>query len=454
MFKKILIANRGEIAVRIIRACLELGIKTVAIYSEADKDSLHVKLADETYCIGPASPSQSYLNIPSIISVAEVAGADAIHPGYGFLAENAKFAEICASHNIKFIGPSVEAMKKMGDKVTARDTVSKAGVPLVPGSKGTISDEKEALKLASKIGYPIAIKATAGGGGKGLRIARSEADFKQLFKTARTEAEAAFGNPEVYIEKFVEEPRHVEFQILADSKGNVIHLGERDCSIQRRYQKLVEESPSPALNDKLRRKMGDAAVKAAKAVKYESAGTIEFLLDSKGHFYFMEMNTRVQVEHPVTEMVTNIDIVKEQIKIAAGEQLKFRQGDIKICGHAIECRINAEDSNRDFLPCPGEVHLYLPPGGPGVRVDSHVYPGYKVLPHYDSLIAKLIAWGNSRDEAIQRMERALDEFVIDGVETTIPFHHKVMNNQAFREGKASTKFIEEHFNSGKDKSKG
>ena len=453
MFKKVLIANRGEIAVRIIRACRELGIKTVAIYSEADKDSLHVKLADESYCIGPAAPSQSYLNIPSIISVAEVAGAEAVHPGYGFLAENAKFAEICASHNIKFIGPSVEAMKKMGDKVTARDTVSRSGVPLVPGSQGIISDEAEAQKLASKIGFPIAIKATAGGGGKGLRIAGSEKEFKQLFNTARAEAGAAFGNPEVYIEKFVEEPRHVEIQILADGAGHAVHLGERDCSIQRRYQKLVEESPSPALNEKLRRKMGEAAVKAAKGVKYEGAGTVEFLLDKHGHFYFMEMNTRVQVEHPVTEMVTNIDIVKEQIKIAAGEPFELKQGDIKLVGHAIECRINAEDSGRDFMPCPGEIHLYLPPGGPGIRVDSHVYPGYKVLPHYDSLIAKLIAWGNSRDEAIQRMERALDEFVIDGVATTIPFHHKVMQNEAFKSGKISTSFISEHFNSGKGKNK-
>jgi len=451
MFKKILIANRGEIAIRIIRACRELGIKTVAIYSEADKDSLHVKLADESYCIGPASPSQSYLNIPSIISVAEVAGAEAIHPGYGFLAENAKFAEICADHNIKFIGPSVEAMRKMGDKVTARDTVSKSGVPLVPGSQGIISDEAEAEKLASKIGFPIAIKATAGGGGKGLRIARSEKEFKQLFNTARAEAGAAFGNPEVYIEKFVEEPRHVEIQILADGKGHAVHLGERDCSIQRRYQKLVEEAPSPALNEKLRKKMGESAVKAAKGVKYEGAGTVEFLLDKHGHFYFMEMNTRIQVEHPVTEMITNIDIVKEQIKIAAGEPFKLKQGDIKLSGHAIECRINAENSERDFMPCPGEIHLYLPPGGPGIRVDSHVYPGYKVLPHYDSLIGKLIAWGSTRDEAIQRMERALDEYVIDGVATTIPFHHEVMRNHAFKTGNFSTKFIEQHFNSVKSK---
>ncbi|MCX5725942.1 MAG: acetyl-CoA carboxylase biotin carboxylase subunit [Candidatus Saganbacteria bacterium] len=446
MFKKILIANRGEIAVRIIRACKEMGIKAIAVYSEVDKDSLHVKLADESYCIGPASPSQSYLNIPSIISVAEVSGAEAIHPGYGFLAENAKFAEICSSNGLKFIGPSAEAMQKMGDKVTARQTASKAGVPVVPGSSGTISDESEAKKLAGKIGYPVAIKATAGGGGKGLRIARSEPEFVEYFKTARAEAEAAFGNPEVYIEKFIEEPRHIDFQILADEKVNIVHLGERDCSIQRRYQKLIEESPSPALDERLRRRMGDAAVRAAKAVKYVSAGTIEFLLDKKGNFYFMEMNTRIQVEHPVTEMVTNIDIVKEQIRIASGENLGFRQWDVKFSGHAIECRINAEDHNRDFMPSPGEITLYLPPGGPGIRVDSHVYPGYKVLPHYDSLIAKLISWGRDRKEAISRMDRALDEYVIDGIATTIPFHSEVLQNEDFRSGNFSTNFVSKYFN--------
>lgn len=449
-FKKVLIANRGEIAVRVIRACKEMGIKTVAVYSEVDKDSLHVKIADEAFCIGPAVPSQSYLNIPSIISVAEVAGVDAIHPGYGFLAENAKFAEICASHKIKFIGPPIEAMEKMGDKVTARKTVRKNGVPVVPGSEGTIKDENEAKNLAGKIGYPIAIKATAGGGGRGLRIAKTESDFIELFKTARAEAEAAFGNGEVYIEKFVEEPRHIEFQILADEFGNTVHLGERDCSIQRRYQKLVEESPSPALDEKLRHKMGDAAVKAAKSVNYFSAGTIEFLLDKHGHFYFMEMNTRIQVEHPVTEFVTGIDIVKEQIRIAQGEKLPFKQHDIRFRGHAIECRINAEDWTRDFMPCPGEINLYLAPGGPGIRVDSHVYPGYRVLPHYDSLIAKIISWGDTRLEAIERMERALDEFVIGGIATTIPFHHQVLRHEAFRSGDFGTNFIPKYFGNKKD----
>jgi len=448
-FKKVLIANRGEIAVRVIRALRELGIKSVAVYSEVDKDSLHVKLADEAYCIGPAAPNQSYLNVPSIISVAEVAGADAIHPGYGFLAENAKFAEICADHNIKFIGPPVEAIRKMGDKITARSTVQGAGVPLVPGSDGTVTDEKEAMSLAKKIGFPVAIKATAGGGGKGLRIAWSEDEFVKLLRTASAEAGAAFGNPDVYIEKFIEEPRHVEIQILADEKGNVVHLGERDCSIQRRYQKLVEESPCPVMTDKLRKKMGDAAVKAAKAVNYVSAGTIEFLLDKHGHFYFMEMNTRIQVEHPVTEMVTNVDIVKEQIKIAAGEPMSFRQKDVKFLGHAIECRINAEDWERDFMPSPGEITLYLPPGGPGVRVDSHVYPGYKVLPHYDSLLAKIISWGENRAESIRRMERALDEFVVAGISTTIPFHHEVLKTEAFKSGDFGTNFIAKHFGNGK-----
>jgi len=448
-FKKILVANRGEIAVRIIRACSELGIKSVAVYSEVDKDSLHVKLADEAYCIGPAAPSQSYLNIPSIMSVAEIAGVDAVHPGYGFLAENSKFTEICNSHKIVFIGPAAHAMRKMGDKVTARTTVQKAGVPVVPGSDGTISDENAAKSLARKIGFPVVIKATAGGGGRGMRIAHSEEEFANLLKTARAEAEAAFGNPEVYIEKFIEEPRHIEIQILADGSGNVIHLGERDCSIQRRYQKLVEESPSPALNDRLRKKMGQAAVRVAKAVDYVSAGTIEFLLDKHGHFYFMEMNTRIQVEHPVTEMVTNVDIVKEQIKIACGEPLVFRQRDIKFSGHALECRINAEDWERDFMPCPGEIKIYLPPGGPGIRVDSHVYPGYRVLPHYDSLIAKIISWGQTRTESLNRMMRALDEFVVGGISTTIPFHHKVLSHEAFRSGDFGTNFIPKYFGNGK-----
>jgi acetyl-CoA carboxylase biotin carboxylase subunit len=446
-FKKILIANRGEIAVRIIRAAKEMGISTVAVYSEADRDALHVKIADESFCIGPPIPSKSYLNVPSIVSVAEVAGVDAIHPGYGFLAENAKFAEICSASNIKFIGPPIEAMQKMGDKATARKTVSKAGVPVVPGSEGIISDEKEAQKIADKIGYPVAIKATAGGGGRGLRVAQNRDEFIHLMRTARAEAEAAFGNPEVYIEKFVEDPRHIEVQVLADEHGNVIHLGERDCSIQRRHQKLVEECLSPVIDERTRRRIGDAAVKAAKAVNYFSAGTIEFLFDKHGNFYFMEMNTRVQVEHPITEMITNMDIIREQILIAEGEKLQLRQGDVKFRGHAIECRINAENHEKNFMPSPGEIKAYLAPGGLGVRVDSHAYPGYMVLPHYDSLVAKLIVWADNREKAIDRMERALDEYVIDGIHTTIPFHLKVLRNDAFRRGLATTKFIEEQFGS-------
>ncbi|MCX5751295.1 MAG: acetyl-CoA carboxylase biotin carboxylase subunit [Candidatus Saganbacteria bacterium] len=445
MFKKVLIANRGEIAVRIIRALSEMGIASVAVYSEADKDCLHVKLADEAYCIGPAIASQSYLNIPSLISVAELSGAEAVHPGYGFLAENARFLEICKAHNIVFIGPSVLAMEKMGDKATAKDTVSRVGVPTTPGSKGIITDEKEALKAAEKIGFPVIIKATAGGGGKGMRVATSKEDFIHLFNMARREAEAAFGNPEAYIEKLIEEPRHIEVQILGDMYGNVIHLGERECSIQRRHQKLLEESPSPAIDERTRKKMGQAAVKAAKAVKYVGAGTIEFLLDKHGHFYFMEMNTRVQVEHPVTEMVTSIDIIKEQVRVAAGERLSYKQGDVKIHGHAIECRINAEDPSRNFMPCPGKVNGYLPAGGPGVRVDSHMYAGYNIPPNYDSLMAKLIVWGNNRKEAIARMKRALKEFTIDGVATTIPFHLKVLDNADYVSGNFSTHFIEKHF---------
>jgi acetyl-CoA carboxylase, biotin carboxylase subunit len=445
MFKKVLIANRGEIAVRIIRACKEMGIKCVAVYSDADKDSLHVKIADEAYCIGPATPSQSYLNIPSIVSVAEVAGVDAIHPGYGFLAENVKFAEICAQSKIKFIGPHPSAILAMGNKSIAKATVSKAGVPVVPGSDGVVTDDKEALRLAAKIGYPVIIKASAGGGGRGMRVALSENELLSHMRTAKAEAEAAFGNADVYIEKFVEQPRHIEIQILADEKGNVIHLGERDCSIQRRHQKLLEESPSPALDDKLRKKMGDAAIKAARAAKYVNAGTIEFLLDKHGNFYFMEMNTRIQVEHPVTEMVTRVDIIKEQLIIATGSNMTHKQSDIRVEGHAIEARINAEDHTRDFMPCPGEISVYLAPGGPGIRVDSHAYPGYKVLPHYDSLIAKLIAWAPTRDQAISRLDRALDEYAIGPIATTIPFHHKVLKNEAFRRGDVNTDFIARHF---------
>jgi len=446
-FKKILVANRGEIAVRVIRAAKEMGIQTVAVYSEADQDALHVKLADESFCIGPAAPNKSYLNIPGIMSTAEVAGVDAIHPGYGFLSENAKFVEICTASGITFIGPSGDSMQKMGDKATARKTMAKAGVPIIPGSEGTISDEEEAKRLADKIGFPIAIKATAGGGGRGLRIAQNRDEFIKLMRTARSEAEAAFGNPEVYLEKYIEDPRHIEVQILADKHGNCIHLGERDCSIQRRHQKLVEESPSPVIDERTRRKLGEAAVKAAKAVQYHSAGTIEFLYDKHGKFYFMEMNTRVQVEHPVTEMISSIDIIKEQILIAQGEKLSLRQQDVIFSGHAIECRINAENHEKNFMPCPGTIKAYLAPGGPGIRVDSHVYPGYIIQPHYDSLIAKVIAWGRNRPEAIQRMARALDEYVIDGIHTTIPFHLKVLRNEAFAQGKVTTRFIEEHFSS-------
>jgi acetyl-CoA carboxylase, biotin carboxylase subunit len=445
MFKKILIANRGEIAVRIIRACKEMGIKSVAVYSEADKDSLHVKIADESYCIGPATPSQSYLNIPSILSVAEVSGADAIHPGYGFLAENSKFAEICAQSKIKFIGPSPAAMESMGNKAIARETVSSVGVPVVPGSDGVIKDDNVAKKLAAKIGYPVIIKATAGGGGRGMRVAENESELIPHMRTAKAEAEAAFGNPDVYIEKFIVNPRHIEFQILADSHGNVIHLGERDCSVQRRHQKLIEESPSPALDEKLRKKMGEAAVKAARSAKYESAGTIEFLLDKYNHFYFMEMNTRIQVEHSVTEMVTNVDLIKEMIIIATGAPMTYKQSDIKFTGHAIEARINAEDHERDFMPCPGDITVYLAPGGPGVRVDSHAYPGYKVLPHYDSLVAKLIVWAPTREEALNRLDRALDEYAIGPIATTIPFHRLVLKNKDFRDGNFSTDFIAKHF---------
>lgn len=447
MFKKILIANRGEIAVRIVRAAKEMGILTVAVYSEADKDSLHVKIADESYCIGPAAPSQSYLNIPSIISVAEVAGAEAIHPGYGFLAENSKFAEICAANGVVFIGPTIEAMEKMGDKASARKTMIRAGVPVVPGSDGIIKDNNEGERLAEKIGFPVIIKATAGGGGKGMRVCFDKKDFQHLIKMAQTEAGAAFGNPDVYVEKFVEEPRHIEVQIMADKHGNAIHLGERDCSIQRRHQKLVEESLSPVIDERTRRRLGDAAVRAARSVNYHGAGTIEFLYDKHGKFFFMEMNTRVQVEHPVTEMITSVDIIKEQISVAAGNKLAYKQHEIVFRGHAIECRVNAENHERNFMPSPGTIKAYHAPGGIGIRVDSHAFAGYVIQPHYDSLVAKVIAWGKDRAEAISRMERALDEYVIDGIHTTIPFHQKVLKNEAFRRGEVNTKFIEEHFGS-------
>ncbi|OLO40591.1 acetyl-CoA carboxylase biotin carboxylase subunit [Alkalihalophilus pseudofirmus] len=444
MFKKVLIANRGEIAVRVIRACKELGIETVAVFSEADKEALHVHLADEAYCIGPHLSSKSYLNMINLLSVAVSTGADAIHPGYGFLAENADFAEKCAEHNITFIGPSPEAINKMGAKAVARDTMQAAGVPIVPGTDGIIENIDDALVTARDIGFPVMVKATAGGGGKGMRVAQTEADLQKAISMAQQEAETAFGNPGVYLEKFVEEPRHVEIQIIGDSFGNVVHLGERDCSIQRRHQKLIEEAPSPALDEDLRAKMGEAALKAAQAVSYCGAGTVEFLLDKHKNFYFMEMNTRIQVEHPVSELVTGVDLIKEQILVASGKKLSFTQEEIKIDGWSIECRINAENPDKNFMPSPGKIEMYLPPGGLGVRVDSAVYPGYTITPFYDSMIAKLIVHGRTREEAIARMKRALNEFVIDGVETTIPFHLRLLEHPDFISGNFDTKFLEKN----------
>ncbi len=444
MFKKILIANRGEIAIRIIRACKEMGIKSVAVYSEADKNSLHVKFADEAICIGKASPSDSYLNIPRIISAAEVSGAEAIHPGYGFLAENAGFCNICAEHNITFIGPSAENIRVMGDKNEARKTMRQFDVPLVPGSASLIKSTEQLYKEAETVGYPVMVKASAGGGGKGMRIVEKESDLEEQFTIARTEAEAAFGNGDIYIEKYIEEPRHIEIQILSDKQGNAIHLGERDCSIQRRHQKLIEEAPSPFLDEELRTKMGEAAVAAARGIQFEGAGTIEFLVDKHKNFYFMEMNTRIQVEHPVTEAITNIDLIKEQIHIAFSKELRLTQSDVGFNGHAIEFRINAEDHTKNFMPAPGKVSLFLPPGGKGVRTDSHVYPEYTVPSYYDSLIAKLVIWGNTREEALARSERALDEFIIDGIPTTIPFHQKVLHTSIFKEGNATTKFLDHY----------
>ncbi|CAM5792584.1 MULTISPECIES: acetyl-CoA carboxylase biotin carboxylase subunit [Brevibacillus] len=444
MFQKVLIANRGEIAVRVIRACRELGIRTVAVYSEADREALHVKLADEAYCIGPTASKESYLNIASIMSVATKVGADAIHPGYGFLAENADFAEICAACNITFIGPDPEAIVKMGDKSTAKDTMKSAGVPTVPGTDGLVEDIADAIKTANEIGYPVMVKATAGGGGRGMRVAVDDEDLEKAIRQAQNEAKTAFGNPGVYLEKFVEGPRHVEIQIMADKHGNVVYLGERDCSIQRRHQKLIEEAPSPALSEELRREMGEAAVAAAKAVNYHGAGTVEFLLDKHGKFYFMEMNTRIQVEHPVTELVTGFDLIKEQLTVAAGQPLSFTQDDIKLNGWAIECRINAENPVKNFMPSPGKITTYLAPGGFGVRVDSAAYTGYVIPPYYDSMIAKLIVWGKDRTEAIERMKRALGEFVVEGVHTTIPFHLKVLDHEVFASGQFDTKFLEIH----------
>ncbi|MFJ7308866.1 acetyl-CoA carboxylase biotin carboxylase subunit [Peribacillus frigoritolerans] len=442
MLKKVLIANRGEIAVRVIRACKELGIETVAVYSEADKEALHVHLADEAYCIGPHLSTKSYLNMTNLFSVAQVTNADAIHPGYGFLAENAEFATQCVENNIIFIGPSPEAISKMGAKAVARETMEAAGVPIVPGTDGIIEDFEEALSTARSIGYPVIVKATAGGGGKGMRVAESEDALKKAITMAQQEAETAFGNAGVYLEKYIEEPRHIEIQIMGDSYGNVVHLGERDCSIQRRHQKLIEEAPSPALDEELRTKMGEAALKAAKAVQYSGAGTIEFLLDKHKNFYFMEMNTRIQVEHPVTELITGIDLIKEQLLVASGHRLSIRQEDITMNGWAIECRINAENPDKNFMPSPGKVGNYLPPGGLGVRVDSAVYPNYTITPFYDSMIAKLIVHGKDREEAIARMKRALSEFVIEGIDTTIDFHLSLLDHPVFKSGDFNTKFLE------------
>jgi acetyl-CoA carboxylase biotin carboxylase subunit len=440
MFKKILIANRGEIALRIIRTCKEMGIKTVAVYSTADKESLHVRFADEAVCIGKPAGKDSYLNIPNIMAAAEITNADAIHPGYGFLAENAKFSEICHQYKIKFIGPTPEMIRRMGDKITAKETMIKAGVPCIPGSGGLVESIEDGLKQSKEVGYPVIIKATAGGGGKGMRIVWKEEEFEKAMHSAQTEAGAAFGNAGVYIEKYIEEPRHIEIQVAGDQFGTVCHLSERDCSIQRRHQKLVEESPSPFMDDELRKRMGEAACKAAGAINYESVGTIEFLVDKHKNFYFMEMNTRIQVEHCVTEEVINYDLIKEQIKIAAG---------IPISGdnyfpqmHAIECRINAEDVYNDFRPCPGKITVLHTPGGHGVRIDSHIYAGYSIPPFYDSMIAKIITVAQTREEAINTMQRALSEFVIEGIQTTIPFHQQLLKNENFRKGNFTTKFME------------
>lgn len=443
MFSKILIANRGEIALRIIRACRELGIRTVAVYSQADKDSLHVRFADEAICIGSAQSSNSYLNIPAIISAAEITDVEAIHPGYGFLAENPHFAEICASCQINFIGPNPENIRLMGDKMAARASMQKAGLPIVPGSAAAIKNKEEAIKVAKKIGYPVIIKAASGGGGKGMRICHNDIRLVSSLMTAQQEAEANFGNSNVYIEKYIEKPRHIEIQILADKHGHTLSLGERDCSIQRRHQKLLEESPSPAVDNKLRKRLGEAAVKAVKSVGYVSAGTVEFLLDQSSRFYFMEMNTRIQVEHPVTEMVTGIDLVKEQIRIACGERLRLQQDNVRVEGWAMECRINAEDYENDFMPSPGKIETLNFPGGPGVRLDTHIYPGYEISPYYDSLVAKVITHGKNRQEAIRIMQRALNEFAIAPIKTTIPFHLRLLANAAFLKGDISTHFVQE-----------
>ena len=445
MFSKILIANRGEIALRIIRACKEMGISTVAVYSEADTDSLHVKLADEAVCIGKAPSVDSYLNVPAIVSAAEITDVEGIHPGYGFLAEDAHFAEICESCKITFIGPRPETLRLMGDKMTAKEAMRKAGLPIIPGSQKVLKTKEEALKTAKKIKYPVIIKAAAGGGGRGMRICHNNVRLISAFLTAQREAESSFGNPAVYIEKYIEKPRHIEFQILADNHGHIVHLGERECTIQRRHQKLIEEAPSPALTHKVRKKIGELAVKGAKAVGYTNVGTIEFLLDENGNFYFMEMNTRIQVEHPVTEMITGIDLIKEQIRIANGKKLILRQDDVKFNGNAIECRIYAEDPDNDFRPSPGKISVYNMPGGLGVRVDTHAYVNYEISPYYDSMIGKLITYGANRTEAIRKMQWALDEFVVEPIKTTIPFHRRVFNNPDFLRAQISTDFVERLF---------
>ncbi|HEY6572647.1 MAG TPA: acetyl-CoA carboxylase biotin carboxylase subunit [Candidatus Eisenbacteria bacterium] len=446
MIQKILVANRGEIALRVVRAARELGIKTVAVYSEADRESLHVRLADEAVCIGPAPSSASYLYIPRLISAAEITASDAIHPGYGFLSENAHFAEICESCNIRFIGPTSEMIRTMGDKAVARKTAVGAGVPVTPGSAGVLNSPEEAVETAQALGYPVIIKAAAGGGGKGMRVAWDEASLRNGVLTAQAEAEANFGSGQVYLERYVEKylehPRHVEIQVMGDRFGKVVHMGERECSIQRRHQKLIEESPSVALTPELRARMGEAAVRAAAAIGYESTGTIEFLLAPNGEFYFMEMNTRIQVEHPVTEEVTRLDLIKAQIAVAAGEKLPWKQSEIAFQGHALECRINAESAERNFRPSPGLVKYFHAPGGPGVRVDSHLYSGYTVPPHYDSMVAKIICWGRDRDESIARMRRALLEIVVDGIETTIPFHRRILDDPGFLKGDIHTGYLE------------
>ncbi|MBI4690801.1 MAG: acetyl-CoA carboxylase biotin carboxylase subunit [Nitrospirae bacterium] len=447
LFKKILIANRAEIAVRIIRACKELGIKTVAVYSDVEKESLHVKFADEAICIGPAISAQSYLNIPGILSAAEITDSEAIHPGYGFLSENPHFAEACATSGITFIGPTPENIRVGGDKAKARQIMKRRGIPVVPGSDGPVVSEELAMKVAKKIGFPVIIKASAGGGGRGMRIVKEEGDLEHAFYMAQREALTAFGNGELYVEQYIPNIRHIEVQIMADGKGNVIHLGERDCSIQRRHQKLIEEAPSPVSTEKFRKKIGEFAVRAARAIKYKNIGTIEFIVDMEGNIYFMEINTRVQVEHPVTEMVSGIDLIKEQIKLAAGFPIEYKQQQVKIYGHSIECRINAEDPER-FIPSPGKITFLSLPGGPGVRVDTAAYSGWTVPPHYDSLIAKIIVHGRNREEAISRMKRALDEFIIEGIKTTTPFHKKVCSHQNFLKGEFDTGFIEKINNSG------